>query len=169
MRIEPSSIAFSSDVLDAVHRVPGVERAALTGQVPLSGDSDVYGVQFEVNGTDPAASGGAFRYAVSPGYFETMGIPIRRGRGVTSAIARRRRWPCVISESLARSQFPDRDPIGERLHIGPTDRPWYTVVGVAGNVKQLSLETQWFDAVYVAPRAMAFWGSRALAGDQGPR
>ena len=68
----------------------------------------------------------------------------------------------MISESLARSQFPDSDPIGERLHIGPTDRPWYTVVGVAGNVKQLSLETQWFDAVYVAPEQWHF-ADRALS------
>jgi putative ABC transport system permease protein len=153
---------FFQDVLDAVHRVPGVERAALTGQVPLSGDSDVYGVQFAVNGTDPAASGGAFRYAVSPGYFETMGIPIRRGRGITADDRASAPLAVVISESLARSQFPDRDPIGERLHIGPTDRPWYTVVGVAGNVTQLSLETQWFDAVYVAPEQWHF-GDRALS------
>jgi putative ABC transport system permease protein len=153
---------FFQEVLDAVHRVPGVERAALTGQVPLSGDSDVYGVQFEVNGTDPGATGGAFRYAVSPGYFETMGIPIRRGRGITADDRASAPLAVVISESLARSQFPDRDPIGERLHIGPTDRPWYTVVGVAGNVTQLSLETQWFDAVYVAPEQWHF-GDRALS------
>ncbi len=153
---------FFQEVLDAVHQVPGVERAALTGQVPLSGDSDVYGVQFEVNGTDPGATGGAFRYAVSPGYFETMGIPIRRGRGITADDRASAPLAVVISESLARSQFPDRDPIGERLHIGPTDRPWYTVVGVAGNVTQLSLETQWFDAVYVAPEQWHF-GDRALS------
>ena len=153
---------FFQEVLDAVHQVPGVERAALTGQVPLSGDSDVYGVQFEVSGTDPAASGGAFRYAVSPGYFETMGIPLRRGRGITADDRASAPLAVVISESLAHSRFPGRDPIGERLHIGPTNRPWYTVVGVAGNVKQLSLETQWFDAVYVAPEQWHF-GDRALS------
>ena len=153
---------FFQQVIDAVHQVPGVERAALTGQVPLSGDSDVYGVQFEVGGTDPAASGGAFRYAISPGYFETMGIPLRRGRGITAEDRASAPLAVVISESLARSQFPDSDPIGERLHIGPTDRPWFTVVGVAGNVKRLSLETQWFDAVYVAPEQWHF-ADRALS------
>ena len=152
-----------------MHQVPGVERAALTGQVPLSGDSDVYGVQFEVNGTDPAASGGAFRYAVSPGYFETMGIPIRRGRGITADDRASAPLAVVISESLARSQFPDRDPIGERLHIGPTDRPWYTVVGVAGNVTAVVARDAMVRRRLRRARAMAFWGSRALAGDQGPR
>ena len=75
---------FFEQALDAVKQVPGVERAALTGQLPLSGDSDVYGVQFEADGADAPASGGAFRYAVSPGYFETMGIPLLRGRGITA-------------------------------------------------------------------------------------
>lgn len=153
---------FFQQVLEAVNQLPGVQRAALTGQVPLSGDSDVYGVQFEAFAGDPAAAGGAFRYAVSPRYFETMGIPLRRGRGITEQDHAAAPLAAVISESLARRQFPDRDPIGERLHVGPTDRPWYTVVGVAGDVKQLSLETDWLDAVYLSPEQWHF-GDRALS------
>jgi putative ABC transport system permease protein len=153
---------YFQQVLDAVSELPGVERAALTGQVPLSGDADVYGLQFEAGGSDPAASRGAFRYAISPGYFETMGIPLVRGRGITEQDHATAPAAVVISESLARSQFPDSDPIGERLHIGPTDRAWYTVVGVAGDVKQLSLDATWMDAVYVAPAQWHF-GDRALS------
>jgi putative ABC transport system permease protein len=76
----------------------------------------------------------------------------------------------VISESLARARFPAADPIGQRLHIGPTDRPWFTVVGVVGDVKQVSLETDWFDAVYVSPPQWhfadpAFWLVIRARGD----
>ena len=147
--------------LDAANQLPGVERAALTGQLPLSGDTEVYGVQFEADGPDAAASGAAFRYAVSPAYFETMGIPLLRGRGITDHDHASAPLAVVISESLARRRFPDADPIGQRLRIGPSDGPWFTVVGVAGDVKQLSLETTLFDAVYLAPEQWLF-ADRAL-------
>ncbi len=68
---------FLTQALEAVRRVPGVTSAAFTSQLPLSGDFDVYGVQFELR---TATTEGALRYAVSPGYFETMRIPLRRGR-----------------------------------------------------------------------------------------
>src|SRR5581483_5986769 len=57
----------------------------------------------------------------------------------------------LISESLAKKQFPDQDPIGKRVHVGPTNRPWYTVVGVVGDVKQTSLAEGQPDAVYITP------------------
>ena len=153
---------FFQRVLDAVGQVPGVERAAFTGQLPLSGDSEVYGVQFEADGADAAASGGAFRYAVSPAYFETMGIPLLRGRGLTAQDHASAPFAVVISESLAQRRFPDLDPIGQRLHIGPSEGPWFTVVGVAGDVKQLSLDSDFLDAVYVAPEQWHF-PDRALS------
>ena len=153
---------FFRSSLDAVTELPRVERAALTGQLPLSGDSDVYGVQFEADGADAAASGAAFRYAVSPGYFDTMGIPMLRGRGITDHDHAAAPLAVVISESLARRRFPDADPIGQRLRIGPADGPWFTVVGVAGDVKQLSLETTFLDAVYLAPEQWHF-ADRALS------
>jgi putative ABC transport system permease protein len=59
----------------------------------------------------------------------------------------------LISESLAKRKFPGRDPIGQRLRMGPdigrSDRPWYTIVGVVGNVKQMSLVVSDSDAVYL--------------------
>lgn len=70
---------FFAQALEAVRRVPGLSSAGFTGQLPLSGDADIYGVRFEKD-NDSKESSSAFRYGVSPGYFETMGIPLRRGR-----------------------------------------------------------------------------------------
>ena len=56
----------------------------------------------------------------------------------------------LISESLAKRRFPNRDPLGQRLHLGRTDLPWYIVAGVVGNVKQVSLAVDQPDAVYIA-------------------
>ena len=139
---------FFDEALAAVEQVPGVATAALTTQLPLSGDADIYGLRFESSPADAVAdSGGAFRYGVSPGYFEVMSIPLRRGR-LLSEQDRTGPPTVVVSESLARRRFPNADPIGQRLHIGPTDRPWFTIVGVVGDVTQPSLDTDWFDAVY---------------------
>src|SRR6185436_7838319 len=69
---------FFAEALEAMRRVPGVTAAAFTSQLPLSGDRDEYGAHFEHD--DPKVGYSSLRYAVSPGYFEMMGIPLRRGR-----------------------------------------------------------------------------------------
>jgi putative ABC transport system permease protein len=62
----------------------------------------------------------------------------------------------LLSESLAKRQFPGQDPIGKRVHVGPTDRPWYSVVGVVGDVKQTSLAINEPDAVYLSTQQTWF-------------
>lgn len=142
---------FFEQALEAVRHVPGVTAAAFTSQLPLSGDlEDGYGVHFESSSTgNPEADNSAFRYAVSPGYFETMAIPLRRGRLLNAYDAAGAPPAVLISESLAKSKFPGQDPIGQRLRIGSNDGPWSTVVGVVGNVKQTSLVMNQSDAVYL--------------------
>lgn len=141
---------FFAQALEEVKQVPGVFSAAFTSLLPLSQKREVltagtYGTSFEKDerGYD------VFLYAVTPDYFRTMGIPLRRGRFLDMgdvAIAAR---AVVISESLAKRELPGEDPIGKRLHVGPKDRPWYTIVGVAGDVKQSSLAVIDLDAVYI--------------------
>jgi putative ABC transport system permease protein len=159
---DPVTHRFFRDTLRAVQEIPGVVDAALTSQLPLSGDSDVYGVQFEssADGSASAASA-AFRYAVSPRYFDVMGIPLRRGRWLTDHDTVSAPLVALISESLAQAQFPGTDPIGQRIRIGPSNSPWFTVVGVVGDVKQLSLESNWLTAVYLSPEQWHF-ADRAL-------
>jgi putative ABC transport system permease protein len=148
---------FFQQALDAVTQVPGVEAAALTTLLPLSGDSDVYGLQLESTGADPSADdGAAFRYAVSPGYFDAMRIPLRRGRLLSARDHANAPFVAVISESFAAQRFEGIDPIGQRMHIGPANRPWFTVVGVVADVKQMSLDTNRFHAVYVVPEQWHF-------------
>ena len=171
MQVQTSGTRFDNDAtnrffdqaVEAVRQVPGVTEAAFTSQLPLSGDlDDGYGVHFESSPTgNPEADSGAFRYAVSPGYLETMAIPLRGGRVLNSHDGTDAPPAVLISESLASSKFPGQDPIGQRLRIGPNSGPWNTVVGVVGNVKQTSLEVAQTDAVYMTNRQWSLFPDRA--------
>ncbi len=152
-----------AQALNAVRRVPGVTAAAFTSQLPLSGDNDAYGIVFEsIPRKDPNDYGSAFRYMVTPGYFTTMHIPLLRGRLLDSTdrpapaghiAAGTSTPPVLINESLAKRMFPNRDPIGERVRAGPqiiAGAAGGVVVGVVGDVKQISLADGATDAFYVA-------------------
>jgi len=137
---------FFAQALDAVRRVPGVREAAFTSQLPLSGDSDVFGAQFEGDG--PSTGYAVYRYSVTPGYFHALNIPLKRGRLLDERD--RASTPVIlISESLAKRRFANQDPIGKRVHVGGRlTSPMFTVVGVVGDVKQMSLSLSDTDAVY---------------------
>ena len=136
---------FFAQALQAVRNVPGVEMAGFTSLLPLSGDQfGAYGTQFE-DGSGYNAS----RYVVTPGYLETMGIALRRGRLLDEHDVADSPPAVLLSESMAKRKFPGQDPIGRRVHVGPTNRPWYQIVGVVGDVKQASLAESEPDAVYL--------------------
>ena len=98
----------------------------------------------------------SYRYAISPGYFEAMGIPLRAGRALDSHDIAGAPLAVVINESLARRRLPGVNPIGQRLHVGPNSGPWFTVVGVVGNVTQTSLAVTPSDAVYTTAEQWRF-------------
>ncbi|MGD0446387.1 MAG: ABC transporter permease [Edaphobacter sp.] len=142
---------FFSSALESVRQIPGVVSAGLTSQLPLSSDFDVYGV--EVQRENNPRGDGAFRYAVTPGYIETMHIPLRRGRLFNDHDIVGAPTVVLINEALAASRFPNQDPIGQHVRMGldvdHPDRPWATVIGVVGNVKQQSLAAADEDAFYI--------------------
>jgi putative ABC transport system permease protein len=146
---------FFDAALDAVRHVRGVSAAAITSQLPLSGDRDEYGVHFEATPARQAESVSVFRYAVSPGYFETLGIQVRNGRSFGDHDRAGMPLVAVISESLARRRFGSASPLGHTLRIGPTEAAPYTIVGVVQDVKQVSLALNDADAVYVPASAAA--------------
>ena len=91
-----------------------------------------------------------------------MKLPLCRGRVLDTRDAATAPLAVLISESLARSKFPGQDPLGQRLRIGPSDGPWYTVAGVVGNVKQTSLAITQSDAVYITTAQWQVFTDKAL-------
>lgn len=166
---------FFDQALEVVRHIPGVESATFVNQVPLSGDFESYGIEYAAL---PHEQDAAFRYAVSPDYFETMRIPLRRGRFLNELDRTQAPLAVLISESLAKRRFGGLDPIGQRVRMGPdmgrADAPWATVVGVVGDVRQLSLGTAETDAFYTARWAWVdnvqsvIVRTRGNAGDMAP-
>jgi putative ABC transport system permease protein len=161
---DESTHRFFARSLEAVHQLPGVSAAAFSSQLPLSGDpDDGWGVRFESSVIDnPEENRGAVRYAVSPGYLETMAIPLRRGRLLNEHDTANTPPVVLISESLAKSKFQDQDPIGQRLRLGGNDGPWSTIVGVVGDVKQTSLTVSQTNAVYMTNAQWRLFADRAM-------
>jgi len=145
---------FFAEALEAARAAPGVTSAAFTSQLPLSGELDEYGVRFEND--NPNVGYSSFRYTVSPGYFEMMGIPLRRGRLLDAHDVAGAPLAALISESLAQRKFPGQDPIGRRVRLGSADGPLHTIVGVVGDVKQASLAASQADAFYTTPEQWRF-------------
>jgi predicted permease len=131
-------------ILDALRALPGVESASGMSGLPLSRGLDARGT--EIEGYAPGADGRPpiidyYQNALSD-YFTTMRIPIVRGRGFEPADAASTGLVGVVNEALARTYFPGTDPIGRRLRpCCGNDVPWVTIIGVAGDVTQASVET----------------------------
>ncbi len=161
---DAAALRFFEQALDAVRQVPGIVSAGFTVQLPLSGDYDVYGVQTERDGS--LKGDGALRYVVTPGYIETMHIPLRSGRLLNDRDTTGAPVTVLINESMARRRFAGVNPIGQRVRIGPdighADKPWATIVGVVGNVKQASLALDDEDAFYVSTRQWP-WAENVLS------
>ena len=146
---------FFAQALEAVKQVPGVTSAAWVSQLPLAGGRDLYGINHAGASPDDHAAGQAFRYAVSPDYFETLKISLRQGRLLTASDGVGPRY-VVINESFAQQLYPDRNPIGQRIHVGDISLPWYTIVGVVSDVKQTSLAETDANAAYIATTQWGF-------------
>jgi putative ABC transport system permease protein len=139
---------FEEELRDRLRGRPGVQSAGFATYLPLSGMDN--GWSFTVDGRPPLPVG-VYNMAqyrpVSAGYFETLGIPLIRGRWFTPADTADSPWVVVISDSMARQFWPGEDPIGQRLRFGPPTAR--TVIGVVGNVLHDALDAEAKPEIYV--------------------
>jgi predicted permease len=122
---------FYRRVLTGVRALPGVASAAYISFLPMAHPGSVFPVSLEGQPVEREASRAASLRFVTPGYFTTMGIPLRRGRDVSEADAEGRPFVAVVSESFVRRYWPDQEPLGRHFQFAFRER---TVVGVVGDV-----------------------------------
>jgi putative ABC transport system permease protein len=151
-------VRFYDDLLDRVRSRPDVRAAAAIFPVPL-GDSRI-GITFSVEGRPvPKADEPSAEYRqVSPGYFETMGIPLRSGRDFTERDDAKSPPVIIVNESLARTYFPGENVLGRRIRPGvardgkPEVRE---IVGVVGNVRHRGLGAEETPEYYIPYRQLS--------------
>ena len=138
--------AFYGELLSRVEALPGVRSAAVSNWIPLTLQGDTFGISIEGR-PDPGAQEmpDIVTRVVSPGYFNTMGIELLRGRPFADGQDRTdTALVAIISETMARRLWPGEDPLGKRIKPGrsDSDMEWITVVGVAKDVRQFELTAE---------------------------
>jgi predicted permease len=144
---------FYDRLLETMTKLPGVEYAGATSALPLQG-TVVSGYSILGRPAAPNDSTLAGNEAISPGYFEALGIPVVRGRVFNVRDSEGAGPVAVINRTLAQRRFANEDPIGRRIKFGDSSSaaPWMTVVGVVGDVKHAGLDWDYLPLIYVPYR-----------------
>jgi len=157
--------AFYTGLIQRVQSLAGVRSAAVTTNLPLYRQGNSIGISIE---GQPAPPPGQERIVVtriiSPGYFDTMGIPLLRGRQLTDQDTETTPNAVVISETMARRYWPGEDAIGKRIAAGRVRSPedWIQVVGVVKDVRQFELTAEPRPQMYLSYRQAGFFDPRDL-------
>jgi putative ABC transport system permease protein len=138
--------AFWNRALVGVRSLPGVDAAGLGDGRPPREASGVNNFDLESRPTPPGESQPVAPWlTVTPGYFRTLGIPLRRGRLIAESDTQDTPPVVVVDEAWARKHFPGGDPVGQRFMEGgctPDRCDWVTIVGVVGDVKYTGLDNE---------------------------
>ncbi|HEV8356419.1 MAG TPA: ABC transporter permease [Gemmatimonadales bacterium] len=161
---------FYSRLMEAVQAIPGVAAAGLNTRIPFSRgnpQSELY-----VEGR-PLARGEPVPVinvrSVTPGYFAAIGTPILQGRGFEASDNDAALRVAVVDQTVARQYWPGGDALGKRIRFGAdSTSPWWTIVGIAPNVKHAGLnETPNFE-VYMPYAQAVEWSAYLVVRGSGP-
>ena len=155
---------FYDQVLSEVAALPGVSSAAYASFLPMVMRGGIWPVTLPGRPEDENEDKVSMRF-VTPGFFETLGVPLRRGRDVNQFDTRYAPAAAVVSESFARTYWPNEDALGKRFNVTFQER---IVVGVVGDVRVRGLERESEPQVYlpyqqVADGAVPFYAPKDLA------
>jgi putative ABC transport system permease protein len=163
-RVEVSPVRYDSDekvraffhgLVTRLEALPGVRSAAVVKALPMTqlelGDWSFVREGRHSIPPRPEEWNLAYWQTMSPGYFETMRIPVLRGRGLDDSDRVGAPGVAVINRTLARQVWPAGDAIGQRILMGggATDSIWRTVVGVVGDVRHRGLDAEPRPEIYL--------------------
>jgi putative ABC transport system permease protein len=140
----PKRLDFASRLLDRVRSLPGVKSAGITSALPLVWKGGTNG--FWPEGRTPqrgdSRSYDANDRVITPGYLETMGATLVRGRMIEERDGEDAPLVALINEAMARDYWPNEDPIGRRFKMGdPGDgAAWLTIAGILRDMRSMGLD-----------------------------
>jgi putative ABC transport system permease protein len=153
--------AFYEATIEGIKSIPGVQAAGAVSDLPLSGS--VHSGSFNIEGS-PATPGDELHADIrsaTPEYFQTMQIPLLKGRFFTDQDTREGRPVAIIDETLAQHYFPNEDPLGKRVEFQQGKPIWREIVGVVGRVKHKALDVEFKDNLY-SPHAQVSYSTMFL-------
>jgi predicted permease len=133
--------AYLNRLTEAIAGVPGVTAVSRTaGLLPMAGGNEVgFWVEGQTRPLTESEMPNAVNYLAGPGYLKVMCIPLLRGRFISTQDNIHSRFVAVIDERFAHEYFPNRNPLGEHLHLAGLDE-LFEIVGVVGHVSQHGLD-----------------------------
>jgi len=165
---------FVDDLIARIRVLPGVISASGAVPLPLSEDHFIISFNFVDHPVPTADEPSAAFYDVLPGFFETMQIPLVRGRTFDERDQRNSAPVMIVTKEFAKKYFPNQDPIGRHLKIGAGEgaaRASYRtreIVGIVGDVRNSNIDRA-PEASYYIPLPQLMWGPPVLtirtAGD----
>ncbi|PYS52519.1 MAG: ABC transporter permease, partial [Acidobacteria bacterium] len=143
--------SFYQELTERVRSLPGVEAAAAIDMMPMGGSGGT--TTFVVEGK-PAPPKGQYPEAngrtSSPGYFQTMHIPVLKGRDFSEHDTKDAPLVVIINDTMVRKYFPGEDPVGRRL-LDPENRvPPAEIIGVVGDIKHWGLDDKAEEYIYTS-------------------
>ena len=132
--------AFTRQVLDRVNVLPGIQSAGAITNLPF-GDGNMMLTFRRTDGPPmlPSEQHATIFHANTPGYFQTMGIPLMKGRDFTEHDAENAPPVLIINETMARLHFADEDPVGKTMIVGYGNPVPRQIIGIVGDVKHTGL------------------------------
>jgi predicted permease len=158
-REDAQLVTFFSQALDRVRQLPTVRSAGMVNHLPLYGGlGSSTGFKIVGRPEPPPGQGPSTDVrVVDAGYFQTMGIPLLRGRNFSDLELKEPKQVILINEALARNYFANEDPIGRRLDVAMFEKPTPAeIIGVVGNVRYDSLIDESPPAVYFPHPDLAY-------------
>jgi predicted permease len=145
---ERQQATLFQQALERIHSIPGVQSAGASTALPLS--LSVSGSDFRIEGRPEPEPGQEMiinTSSVTPGYFQTLGVTLMKGRDFTDRDNGEAPQTAIINNDLAQLYFPGEDPINKRISFDDR-QTWISIVGVIADVKQIGVDTATRPEVY---------------------
>ena len=149
-------VRFHRQVTERVAQIPGVRAVGSVRVLPLARTIGDWSIKIEGRPYVPEENPNGDFQAVTPGYFEAMGLTLVRGRFLAAADHETSMPVAVVNNTMAARYWPGEDAVGRQFMMGTDDKPWLTIVGVVGTVRH--------NAVVEEPRAEMYIAHAQLPG-----
>jgi predicted permease len=147
---QPDVVGFYRQVSERIAQIPGVGAAGAVRVLPLARPIGDWSIKIEGRPYIAEENPNADYQAVTPGYFQAMGLTLVRGRFLNDADREDTMPAVVINQTMAARYWSNEDAIGRQFMMGTDDKPWLTIVGIVGNVRHNAVVEEGRAEMYVA-------------------